>query len=155
MSADFTSILSKPAAAVEKPKPKPAGTYLSTVAGMPAQREVTFNGETNLVMNFKLKVMAPMQDVSQDALADPGVGELMTWPPFNKDFWVGTPEGEYAFKAFLTDHLGIEPGDKTLGEMVAEAPGRQVLVTLIHKPYTDKTTGQPEIATNAGATAHV
>jgi hypothetical protein len=37
--------------------------------------------------------------------------------------------------------------------MCAETPGRQLVITLKHRPYTDKNTNEAEIATDIGATA--
>jgi hypothetical protein len=80
---------------------------------------------------------------------------IETWPSFAKDIWIDTPEGEFALRQFLTNTLAIEPGKKSLGEMCAEAAGRQLLVTLKHRPYTDRNTNEAEIATDVGATAAV
>lgn len=153
--ADFTSILSKKAESVEKPKPKPTGTYLAVVSGMPKQKTPTVNGEERAILSFSCKIMAPQSDVDQDDLNDPKVGDISSWMPFNKDIWVDTPEGEFALRKFLTDVLGIEAGDKSLGEMAAESPGKQLLVTLKHRPFTDKNTNEAEIATDIGAVAAV
>lgn len=153
--ADFTEILGKKATDVEKPRPKPVGTYLAAIHGMPKQKTVAVQGEERKILSFSCKLMAARDDVDQDELADPKVGEVTTWPSFNRDIWIDTPEGEFALRKFLTDTLGIEPGNKSLGEMVAEAPGKQLLVTLRHRPYTDKNTNEAEIATEIGSTAAV
>lgn len=153
---DFTEILGKKAAEVEKPRPKPTGTYLAQVNGMPKQKTPVVQGEERKILSFAIKVLSPRgDDVDMDALADPKVGDVATWPTFNKDIWIDTPEGEHALRQFLQNTLGIEPGKKSLGEMAAESPGRQLLVTLKHRPYTDKNTNEAEIATDIGATAAV
>jgi hypothetical protein len=153
---DFTEILGKKAAEVEKPRPKPTGTYLAAVQGMPKQKTAMVQGEERKILSFSIKVMAPRgDDVDQEELADPKVGEISAWPSFNKDIWIDTPEGEHALRMFLQNTLAIEPGKKSLGEMAAEAPGKQLLVTLKHRPYTDKNTNEAEIATDIGATAAV
>ena len=155
--ADFTSILSKKATEVEKPKPKPAGTYLGQTVGMPSQKTATVQGEERLIMSFKLKAIAAMQDVDAALIGSEGIGEISSWPTFNHDFWVDSPEGEFRFKQFLTEVLKVDPGPtdnpKSLGEMAAESAGRQLTFTLIHKPYIDKNTNEPAIAANVGATA--
>jgi hypothetical protein len=152
---DFTSILGKKAVDVEKPKPKPTGTYLATISGMPKQKTIAVQGEDRAILSFSCKLTAPHSDVDEEALADPKIGEVSSWPPFNRDIWIDTPEGEFALRQFLTNTLGIEPGKMTLGQMAAQAPGRQLLVTLKHRPYTDKNTNEAEIATEIGATAAV
>jgi hypothetical protein len=153
---DFTDILGKKAAEVEKPRPKPTGTYLASIQGMPKQKKVMVQGEERAILSFSCKIMAPRgEDVDLDELADPKVGDISTWPTYNKDIWIDTPEGEYALGQFLENVLGIEPAKKSLGEMAAESPGKQLLVTLKHRPYTDKNTNEAEIATEIGGTAKV
>lgn len=154
---DFAEILGKKAADIEKPVPKPVGSYLASIQGMPKQKKVNVQGEERLIVSFNCKAGSPMEDVDLDDLNNPKVGEISTWPSFNKDIWIDTPEGEYQLEQFLTNVLGVEPGEgknsKSLGEMCAEAPGRQLIITLKHRPYTDKNTNEAEIATDIGATA--
>jgi hypothetical protein len=154
---DFTDILSKKAADVEKPVPKPVGNYLASIQGMPKQKKVNVQGEERLIVSFNCKAHSPMEDVDLDDLNNPKVGEISTWPSFNKDIWIDTPEGEFQLTQFLTNTMGIEPMNgkekKSLGEMCAETPGRQLVITLKHRPYTDKNTNEAEIATDIGATA--
>lgn len=152
---DFTSILGKKAADVEKPKPKPTGVYLATISGMPKQKTIQAAGEDRAILSFSCKIMAPHEVDDMEALSDPKIGDVATWPPFQRDIWIDTPEGEFALRQFLTNTLGIQPGKMTLGQMAAEAPGKQLLVTLKHRPYTDKNTNEAEIATEIGATAAV
>lgn len=152
---DFTSVLSKKTSEVEKPKPKPVGTYLSTVSGMPKQKSITVQGEEKGIISFSIKLMSPQEDVDQEDLANFG-SDVTSWPPFNRDIWIDSPEGEWALRQFLTNTLGIEPGEgkneKTLGEMCAEAPGKQLLATLKHRPFMNKQ-NEAEISTEIGATA--
>lgn len=152
---NFSDILGKKAAEVEKPRPKPTGTYLGSVQGLPKQKTVMVQGEERAILSFNVKLQAPQADVDMEVLNDPKVGDIATWPSFNRDIWIDTPEGEFALRQFLTNTLGIEPGKKSLGEMCAESPGLQLLVTLKHRPYTDKNTNEAEIATEIGATAKV
>jgi len=156
MTADFTEILGKKAADIEKPKPKPTGTYLSVIQGMPKQKTVMVQGEERKILSFGIKILTPRgDDVDMEALDDPKVGAIETWPTFNKDIWIDTPEGEFALRQFLNNTLGIEPGKMSLGEMAAASPGKQLLTTLKHRPYTDKNTNEAEIATDIGSTAAV
>lgn len=150
---DFTDVLGKKAADVEKPVPKPVGSYLASIQGMPKQKKVNAQGEERLIISFSCKAQSPMEDVDADDLANTKVGEVSAWPSFNRDFWIDTPEGEYQLREFLTKVLDIEPGDKTLGEMCAESPGKQLIITLKHRPYTDKNTNEAEIATDIGGVA--
>lgn len=152
--ADFTSILSKKAAVVEKPKPKPPGNYMATVVGMPKQREVKFPNqeELQLALGFSIRLQAPHSGVDTDLLSEHD--EVHLWPPFSHDVFISGEQGEWNLRRFLEQVLKIEPGDKSLGEMVTEAPGKQLIVTLINKPYMTKD-GQPEIATNIQGVAAI
>lgn len=157
---DFNSVLSMPASAVEKPKPRPPGTYQASVMGQPKQTKRTAQGEEKDIVSFLCKIVAPIQVDDQEALA--GSGDISSWPPFNKDFWFSqppSPEEIYNFKRFLTDTLGVDPGEgageKSLGEMCSESSGKGLVVTLINVPYISKQTQTAEIATNIGATARL
>lgn len=150
---DFTSILSKPAEAIEKPKPKPVGHYLAAVQGLPQQKTVTAQGEERAVLSFKVKILMAREVEDQEALA--ASGDPSSWAPLNYDIWVDTPEGEWQLRKFLTEVLGIEASGKSLGQMVGEAPGSQLLVKVGHRPYQNKQTGEPEIATQIDSVAHV
>lgn len=156
MTADFTDILSKKPSQIEKPRPKPTGTYISVIQGMPKQKTVTVQGEERKILSFSCKVMAAASDVDQELLSESG--DLSSWMPFNKDIWIDTPEGEYQLRQFLNNTLAIEAGEgkneKSLGEQCTEAPGKQLLITLKHRPFMNKEQ-QPEIATEIGATAAV
>lgn len=152
---DFNDVLNKKASDVSKPKAKPAGTYLASLVGVPAEKTAKTQDGDKTILSFKAKLMVPQEDVSQDALADhPTISD---WPPMNYDLWL--TEDLWGLKRFLTDVLGIDPGpednSKSFKEMIGESAGRQLLVTLEHKPYTDKATGQPDIAANITKTARV
>lgn len=147
--ADFTDILSKKSSEVEKPKPKPPGNYLAAIQGMPSQREA----KDNKILEFNIKLMAAKEDVDADRLADHP--EVSSWPPLKHSVFVNEP---WPLKKFLTEVLEIDPGEegtpseKTLGQMVAEAAGRQLIVTVANEPYVTSA-GEPDIATRIKACA--
>ena len=149
-------VLNKPAAAVEKPKPKPAGVYVAMIQGMPKQKKINVQGEEKNVLSFTCKPLMAREVDDQDALKSQP--EVNTWPPQTKDFWIDDEQGEYALKQFLQHTLGIDPGpankSKTLGQMCAEAPGKQLLTTYENYPYQSKE-GQMEIGTRIKATAAI
>lgn len=147
---DFASILNKPAEQIEKPKPRPPGTYLCIVNGPHKQREIN----DKPVIDLTLKTMQAQADVDQTALADSGgVGNSVTQTFFlvNND----GNENSWPLKNFLENHLGIESTGKSLAQMLAEAPGKRVLATMKHEIYTDKASGEPAIAVRVGGTAKV
>ena len=153
--ANFTDILNKPAETVEKPKPRPVGTYLCLINGPHKQRDVKGKDGTEYpVVGFTLKTMQAQADVDQEALAAAGgVGNLM-----NHDFFLTNAEGQvndYPLVNFLENHLGIEKAGKSIAQMLAEAPGKQVLATIKHEIYTDKASNEPAIAARIGSTAKV
>lgn len=153
----FTDALSKPVDTVEKPKPKPAGTYLSMIAGMPKIKKVNTQDGEREILSFAAKPLMAQEVEDQDALA--ASGELSQWMPQGIDFWDGE-QGEYQAVQFMTNVLGIDPGPKgkakTIGQMAAEAAGKQLLTTYENYPYTNKA-GEMEIGTRikAGGLAKV
>ncbi len=148
---DFTSILNKPAEAVEKPKPKPIGSYQAVVTGMPAQRTVSTKDGDRAVIRFTYKLISAADDVDQDQLSE--VADISTWPPLNHDVWIDGDGGDFQLVSHLENVLKIDKSGKSIGEMLAEAPGAQLLVTVKHRPFTRQGATEPEIATEVGSVA--
>jgi hypothetical protein len=148
--ANFTDILNKPAESIEKPKQRPPGTYLCIVNGPHRMKEV--NDKPVVSVNFK--TMQAQEDVDQAALAEAGgVGNTVT-----QDYFLLTNDGNdnsWGLLQFLENHLGIEKAGKSLAQMLAEAPGKQVLVNVAHEMYVDKKTNEPAIAVRVKNTAKV
>lgn len=149
---DFTEILGKKAAEVEKPKPTPSGTYRAQVMKMPEQRTVTVQGDDKGILRFTCKLLMPHDDVDADDIETMNA-PIESWPPVFYDVWVSDPAGQWETTQFLINSLGIEEGEKSIGEMCAEAPGKQFNISLKHRPYVDKKTGQPVIAVDVAGTA--
>lgn len=149
---DFTSILQKKVEDVEKPKPRPVGTYRGVIQGMFKQKTVKVQGEDRGILSFNVKLQMPHEDVDTEALSE--AGDISTWPPMNHDIWVDTPEGEWALRQFLSETLQIDGEGKSLGEMCAETPGLALNVNIGHRPFVNKA-GQPEIASEIKSTAAV
>lgn len=147
---DFASILNKKVADVEKPRPRPTGIYRLAVVGMPKQKTINTKDGDRAVVSFVCKAVMPLENVDMDELALHG--DLNTWPPFNHDFWVDSPEGEWAMRQFVENSLQVEIGDDSWGETLAKTPGINFAGELKHRPYQDKS-GQPQIATEIGSTA--
>jgi hypothetical protein len=146
---DFTSILSLKADGVEKPKPKPTGSYLAAIVGHPAQKEVKVQGEEKPIISFQCKVIAPGPDVSLSSED----GDPSSWAPFRHDIWVDGPEGQYRLRAFLENTLGLAVKGKSFSELLAEVPGKQLMIVLKHRPYIDRDSGEAAIAAEIGTTA--
>lgn len=143
---NFTDVLSKPMSDIEKPKPYPVGTYLAMVQGQPEVKEIG-NDTKYEVIDFTMTIMQPQADVDTEALAAANYrqGRRMRHRMF------ATEENLWRIKQFLGDHLGIDVGGGTLRQAMAEAPGRQCLVTLRHRPSQDGTQIYDEIASTAKA----
>lgn len=150
---NFTEALKKKSSDIEKPKPKPPGFYMGMIQGMPSVKNVKAQGEEKEVMSFTIRLLALIQVEDEEVLAS--LPEISAWPLMKHDFWEGE-QGEFALKQFLTNTLEIDPGkpghERTLGEMCADAAGKQLKVELINKPYTDQA-GEMQIATNIKSTA--
>jgi len=144
----FQDVLNKPAAEIEPPKALPIGTYLCLVDGAP---EIAQRGKNNnYCAIFKLKPVQPQPDVDQAALADTLKGAALADKKINHTLWI-TDDAAWRLDQFLAEHLGIDKGKKTLGEMIPESAGKQVLVTLGHRASEDGKQVYHEVK----ATAHV
>lgn len=151
--ANFQDILNKPASAIEPPKPIPPGTYLGIVDGQPEFAKIGKN-QTDCV-NFKVKLVQAQEDVSQDDLqtaltrADGVAKSLGDIKLTVRQFL--TEDSVWRLKQFLVDHLGIEDDGKSLGQMIPETMGKQVLLTIGHRPSEDGT----QVFTDVKGTAKV
>lgn len=123
MSA-FSEVLNKRAKDIEPPKALPPGTYLGIVDGPFV--EVKSQEKQTPGAQFTFRLLQPINVPDSDALATAGGCANKT---VRHTFYV-TENSEHFLKAFLTDHLGIEEGDKTIAELLSEAPGKQVAVQL-------------------------
>jgi hypothetical protein len=132
--ANFQDILNKPMDEIDAPVPLPVGTYLCLVDGVP---EVSQKGKNqNTAVTFNLKFMQPQADVDQSALISALKGKTLPDRSIRHNLWV-TEDAAWRLKQFLKDHLAVEA--KSMSEAIAQAQGRQVYVTLGHRPSDDGT----------------
>lgn len=146
--ANFQDVLNKPASAIEAPKPLPVGTYLAIVDGQPEFAKI--GKDQTDCLNFKLKLLQAQPDVDPASLSETLNGASLADKSITHRLFI-TEAAVWRLKQFLVDHLGIEEGTSTLGELIPQAMGRQVLVTLGHRASAD---GQ-QIFTDVKATAKV
>lgn len=139
---NFSALLEKPADSVERPKPLPAGTYLCVVKGLPENGEST-QKKTPFV-RFNCQPLQAQEDVDQDALKEMGGLENK----MIRDTYYVTEDALWRLKKFLED-LGIEAEDKSIGQMISEAPGCQVLISLRHRASEDGQSVFAEVAKTA------
>lgn len=132
--ANFQDILNKPIDQIEAPKALPVGTYLCLVDGQPEQTTIGKNNTP--CYNFSLKPVQAQQDVDQGQLAENLNGASLQDKKIRHRLFI-TQDAAWRLKQFLVEHLGITP--KPIIQMIPEAMGKQVMVTLGHRPSEDGT----------------
>lgn len=141
----FEEILNKPARDIQPPKPLPVGTYLVTVE--PSFEIKKMGKENTDVIEHTFSFVAAQDDVDPSELAAIPGGLIGTKRKFR--LWV-TEDAEYRIKMFYVDTLGIND-DLTVRQQIAEAAGRQCLVTIKHRPAQDGSRMYDEVAGTAKA----
>lgn len=126
----FTDVLSKRMEDIEAPKPLPKGTYLAIVDGPFVEVTSTQKGTPGVEFTFRL--VQPISVADEAALAEAGGCAGRT---VRHRFWIAAGDSDnksagFMLNTFLRDHLDIDPTGKTLAEGLAEAPGRQLAVSL-------------------------
>jgi len=128
--ASFEEIMRRPSSDVKPPEAYPVGTYHCLIDGHPApgkssQKQTDF-------LKFKFKILSPMQDVDAEKVAELQiVGKII-----EGDYYI-TDAAIWRLKDLLVEHLGLDEGEKSMAELVAESPGKQVLVKLRHELSQD------------------
>lgn len=127
----FASVLDMPASEIERPKPLPVGSYICVVQGQPridksAKKQTEFS-------EFTLKLLEALDDVDTDALeAIGGIKDKTT-----KVTFYHTENSIYRLKEFL-EHCGVDMEDGiSLRQLIAEAPGKQVVAHIVHEASQD------------------
>lgn len=140
--ASFEEILNKPASDIKPPPAFPVGTYHCVVDGIPAHDKSSQKGTD--YFRFKFKIVAPYKDVDPQAAAEAQVqGKIV-----DSDFYI-TEAAAWRLVEMLRDHLDIP--ETNLREMVAQAPNKQLLVTLRHETSQDG----KRVFHRVASTAHV
>lgn len=130
--ASLEEILNRPSGEIKAPEAFPVGTYHCLVDGPPTPGKSS-KKQTDF-LQFKFKILSPMGDVDAAKAAEQQVvGKII-----NADFYI-TDDAVYRLNEFLVDHLGIDNdnGNIQLRELIASAPGKQVLVKLRHEQSQD------------------
>lgn len=133
--ANFQDILNQKAADVEAPVPLPIGTYLGVVDGLPEFSKIGTK-QTDCV-NFKCKLMQAQPDVDQAQMLEALKGKALSDRYLTVRQFI-TEDAKWRLRKFLED-CGLELGTKSLGELIPEAAGRQVLLSVGHRPSEDGT----------------
>src|SRR5215471_10603156 len=128
--ASFEEIMRRPASEFKPPEAFPVGTYHCLVDG-PATPGKSSQKGTDYI-RFKLKILKPYNGVDERAAMElQVVGKTL-----DLDFYI-TDGASYRLTDFLRDDLGIDLGTRDFIELIAEAPGKQLLVTLKHELSQD------------------
>jgi hypothetical protein len=131
---NFTSILDKPAESLEAPKPIPVGSYLAMISGPEAYSKVGAN-QTDLV-KWPVKLIQPQADVDVAQLNEAlslkdGTTKSLGDVKLTYDAFL-TEASAFIVRDFLQNVLGIEAAGKSLRQMISEALGKQMIVTIKH-----------------------
>lgn len=155
MNETFTSILDRPVASTEKPRPMPVGHYLCVVKGQPKQ-DVSSKKKTPYV-EFTLQPLQAAEDVNPEDLAatltSKATGEVkpLSAKEFRATYYL-TEDALWRLKDFL-EHCGIEAGEGSYSQAIAGTPGCQVLVNIRHRPSEDGTSIFAEVGGTAAVAA--
>lgn len=133
--ASFEDILNQPTSEIRPPEAYPVGTYHALVDG-PLEPGKSSQKQTDY-LRAKFKILKAMSDVDAAKAAESQV----TGKTITQDYYI-TEGAVWRLKEFLVDGLGLSETngsgqEKSLKELVAEAPGQQVLVKLKHEISQD------------------
>lgn len=145
---NFEDILDKNIDDIEKPKPRPAGTYLAVVQGIPARNKI--GQEEHDVIDFRLRLMSATSDVDSEALAD--LPPLEEWAAVRDRHWVNSEGAIFHFGEFLKNVLDFS--GVPVKQALASSPGKQYYVKMAVRPYVNRE-GQPDFNFEVESRAHV
>lgn len=133
MAVDFSKILKKQTAEIEKPVPLPIGTYLCNNPALP-KFEAVGKKETPAAI-FSLVVLNAQDDVDQEELS-----KIKDWQGkgIRHTVWL-SDDALFRAKEQLCQAFQIDEAGKTLGQIFNETINKQVLVTISHRPSDDGT----------------
>jgi hypothetical protein len=128
--ASFEEIMNMPATSFKPPQPSPPGTYHCLIDGPLVPGKSSQKGTEFL--QAKLKILEAMKDVNAQVAAEQQVvGKII-----NYDLYI-TDNNTYRLTQFAVD-CGIDVNGKSIKEVVAEFPGKQVLATIRHELGQDQ-----------------
>ncbi len=127
----FEDILNRPAEDIAPPAVLPVGTYSTILVGLP-ERGKSSKKQTDF-FKFKHKVVAALDDVDTDALAEVDGGA--SGKEVDNTFYI-TENSAFMLKKFLED-CGIDLTGKSLIAGIDETPNREVLIHIKHEASED------------------
>ncbi len=125
---DLNSLLSKPLDSFEAPKTIPAGTWKGVIG--PYSYDKSARKKTDFV-RYLLNITGPGDDIDEADL------EGVEWDgkQLKKDFYL-TPDALFRLTDFITS-LGISISGRSVTEMIPEAVGIPVLITVTEDDSED------------------
>src|SRR5262245_34604349 len=122
----ITDILERRSDTFEKLPPLPPGQYVTTVVAY-EQDHVGPRQTPAVIFTLRGFAPAPMSPIATGDLSK--YGDL-SMREMRYTLYL-TEAAAWRVRQFL-DHLGIEEGDRSLGERLSEAPNKPVIVTIKH-----------------------
>ena len=124
---DFSELLDTNAEDAVRPPPRPGGTYLATLK---KSEGVTSTKKRTKGLEMTFSDLSPQSDVNSDAY-----DEYINSPMIKVEedvmtdsFWI-TPKSLFRIRE-LCECCGIEPVGKTILQMLADAMGERLLITV-------------------------
>lgn len=131
---DFSQLLSTPTDQIKKVPPCPAGTYFGIIGGEPKAYELKESDKNKTpFVRYHVKLTEAGADVNQADLTEAGID--LAKKHMRKDFFL-TPDAQYRLKDFVAS-CGVSVAGKTLGQIIPEAVGQRVMLTLTLRPSQD------------------
>ncbi len=135
-AASFGSILDRAPSEIEKPKPAPVGSYMTTLVGQP-RFDKSSKKQTEFV-EFTHKFLSAGEDVDTDEL-EAFLGDRKITEITMKNTYYLTEASLWRLKEFL-EHCGVDMDDvESLREGIEATPGKQVGLFLNHEASQDGT----------------
>lgn len=123
---DFSSILNKRAADIEKPPLPPQGTYRFKITNVPEFKEVG-GGDWDMLI-VQCAAVEALDNVDMDDYKGDVSGiRLSKTFLFNKNDEVEFAKTEYSVRIFFENHVQTLTGDMSLGEALNECKGAEFL----------------------------
>lgn len=125
-TANFSAILSQKVEETERPKPLPAGNYVSTIVkhefGESSQKKTPY-------VRFWVKMQAAMDDVDQTLLA-----EVKNWnqKELRLDFYL-TEDAMFRLRDFLEGTLQLSTGGMAYSDLIPTTTGMSMISTIAHE----------------------
>lgn len=116
--------------------PLPFGHYLAMVQG--THENVISNEKKTPGMRFKLRLLQPRDDVDSEALAahlEASRRDKLMDVELEYTIWE-SPFALQNLRDFIYDSLGVD-GALPIRQALAEAPGKDLVVQIVHRPFTD------------------